>query len=224
MQRAASKGIEPDRNPTLPAKSRGFRHVKKALLAAAALLAMIGVSVAYWTFDLGATSSVASAPNPHQPNAEPELLPAVGKGQRFSREYVRYCQFQEERLRVVKQQVRGPEDIRAYNALANDYNSRCADFFYQDEDHPACEGRSHRQTKTSRSRRRAHSLNLAMAQGRRRGTSGIIQISQSGIRRVSALIVQRPLQRSYGLLQHGAMVRASGIGGVSRQDQAGFPI
>jgi hypothetical protein len=134
MQRAASKGIEPDRNPTLPAKSRGFRHVKKALLAAAALLTMIGVSVAYWTFDLGATSSVASAPNPHRPNAEPELLPAVGKGQRFSREYVRYCQFQEERLRVVKQQVRGPEDIRAYNALANDYNSRCADFFYQDED------------------------------------------------------------------------------------------
>ena len=134
MQRAASKGIEPDRNPTLPAKSRGFRHVKKVLLAAAALLTMIGVSVAYWTFDLGATSSVASAPNPHQPNAEPELLPAVGKGQRFSREYVRYCQFQEERLRVVKQQVRGPEDIRAYNALANDYNSRCADFFYQDED------------------------------------------------------------------------------------------
>ena len=35
---------------------------------------------------------------------------------------------------MVKQQVRGPEDIRAYNALANDYNSRCSDFFYQDED------------------------------------------------------------------------------------------
>ena len=34
----------------------------------------------------------------------------------------------------VKQQVRGAEDIRAYNALANDYNSRCSDFFYQDED------------------------------------------------------------------------------------------
>jgi hypothetical protein len=62
------------------------------------------------------------------------LLPPVGKGQRFAQEYVRYCHFQEERLRVIKQQVRGAEDIRAYNALANDYNSRCSDFFYQDED------------------------------------------------------------------------------------------
>ena len=118
----------------MPAESRGFRHVKKATLAAAALLAMLGLLGAYWTFDLGEASSVASAPNPPQPKTEPELLPPVGKGQRFSREYVRYCHFQQERLRVVKQQVRGPEDIRAYNALANDYNSRCSDFFYQDED------------------------------------------------------------------------------------------
>ncbi len=134
MQRAASKGIEPDRDLTVPEGSRGFRHLRKGMLAAAALLAMLGLLVAYWTLDLEATSSVASAPNSPQPKTEPELLPPVGKGQRLSREYVRYCHFQEERLRVVKQQVRGPEDIRAYNALANDYNSRCSDFFYQDED------------------------------------------------------------------------------------------
>jgi hypothetical protein len=134
MQRAASKGIETEQDLTVPEGSSGFRHVKKAMLAAAALLAMLGLLGAYWTFDLGAASSVASAPNPPQPKTEPELLPPVGKGQRLAREYVRYCHFQEERLRVVKQQVRGPEDIRAYNALANDYNSRCSDFFYQDED------------------------------------------------------------------------------------------
>jgi hypothetical protein len=134
MQHAASNGTEPDRDPTPPAESRVFRHVKKALLTAAALLAMLGIPAAYWTFDPAAESSVASAPNPPEPKAEPELLPPVGTGQRYSREYVRYCQFQGERLRVVKQQVRGPEDIRGYNALANDYNSRCADFFYQDED------------------------------------------------------------------------------------------
>ena len=133
MQRAALNGIEPDRDPAVPVESRGFRHAKKAMLVAAALLAMLGILAAYWTFDPGA-ASVALAPNPSQPNAAPELLPPVGKGQRFSREYVRYCHFQEERLRVIKQQVRGPEDIRAYNALANDYNSRCADFFYQDDD------------------------------------------------------------------------------------------
>ncbi|MEH2515724.1 hypothetical protein V1279_001297 [Bradyrhizobium sp. AZCC 1610] len=134
MQRAASKGIDPNPNLTVPAGNSGFRHVKKAMLAAAALLAMLGLLVAYWTLDLGAAFSVASVPDPPHPKAEPELLPPVGKGQRFSREYVRYCHFQEERLRVVKQQVRGPEDIRAYNALANDYNSRCSDFFYQDDD------------------------------------------------------------------------------------------
>jgi hypothetical protein len=151
MQRAASKSIEPDRDLpgldlpsldlqdrdlTVPAGSRGFRHTKKGVLAAAALLVMLGLLVAYWALDLGAAFSVASAPNPPQPKTEPEpeLLPPVGKGQRFPREYIRYCHFQQERLRVVKQQIRGPEDIRAYNTLANDYNSRCSDFFYQDED------------------------------------------------------------------------------------------
>ncbi|MBT1515646.1 hypothetical protein KIP88_34770 [Bradyrhizobium sp. SRL28] len=157
MQRAASKGIEqlaaapetlpasdarpldhgdrdPNRDLTVPAGSSGFRHFKEAMLAAAALLAMLGCLVAYRALDLGAAFSVASGPNPPQPKTEPELLPPVGKGQRFPREHVRYCHFQEERLRAVKQRVRGPEDIRAYNALANDYNSRCSDFFYQDED------------------------------------------------------------------------------------------
>jgi hypothetical protein len=134
MQHAASKAPDPERDITEPAGSRGFRHIKKAMLAAAALLAMLGLLGAYWTFDPGAASSVASAPTPPQAKTEPELLPPVGTGQRFVREYVRYCHFQQERLRLVKQQVRGAEDIRAYNALANDYNSRCSDFFYQDED------------------------------------------------------------------------------------------
>ncbi|MEH2628587.1 hypothetical protein V1292_006642 [Bradyrhizobium sp. AZCC 1719] len=133
MLHASSTAIMQDRDLAVSAESSRFRHVKKAALAAAVLLVMLGLLVAYRTLDGGTAFSV-SAPNPPQPAAEPELLPPVGKGQRFAREYVRYCRFQEERLRVVKQQVRGPEDIRAYNALANDYNSRCSDFFYQDED------------------------------------------------------------------------------------------
>lgn len=139
MLRADRRGSDQDRDSTEAAASSGFRRGKKAMLAAAALLAIIGSLVAYRTLDIGAAFPVASAPDPLQPNplqptAEPELLPPIGRGQRFPREYVRYCRFQEERLRVVKQYVRGAEDIRAYNALANDYNSRCADFFYQDED------------------------------------------------------------------------------------------
>ena len=81
---------------------------------------MFGLLGAYWTFDLGAASSVASTPDSPQPKTEPELLPPVGKGQRFSREYVRYCHFQEERLRVVKQQVRGPEVIAKRKLLEAD--------------------------------------------------------------------------------------------------------
>jgi len=116
------------------AARRGFSYTKKAALAAAALLAVIGCLVVYLSLDKGAAVSVVSAPEPVQPKTEPELLPPTGRGQRLAREYVRYCRFQEERLRVIKQQVRGSEDIRAFNTLANDYNSRCSDFFYQDED------------------------------------------------------------------------------------------
>ncbi|KRQ94722.1 hypothetical protein CQ12_04110 [Bradyrhizobium jicamae] len=134
MLQAGSTAIVQNPELAVPVRSSGFPHVRTAAVAAAALLVMLGLLVAYWAFDGEAALSVASAPNPPEARAEPELLPPVGKGQRFAREYVRYCRFQEERLRVVKQQVRGPEDIRAYNALASDYNSRCSDFFYQDED------------------------------------------------------------------------------------------
>lgn len=134
IQPDASTEVEENPHLTASEGSRGFRHLKKAAAAAAALLAVLGLVGAYWTFGPKAISFLASASNPPQPNAEPELLPPAGNGQRFSREYVRYCHFQEERLRVVKQRVRAPEDVRAYNALATDYNSRCANFFYQDED------------------------------------------------------------------------------------------
>lgn len=134
MQPDASTEVEPNQHLTASAGSHGSRHLKKAAAAAAALLATLGLLGAYWTYGPKATFFVASASNPPQSNAEPELLPPAGNGQRFTREYVRYCHFQEERLRVVKQRVRAPEDVRAYNALAADYNSRCANFFYQDED------------------------------------------------------------------------------------------
>jgi len=65
---------------------------------------------------------------------EPEAIPPASKGERFKREFVRYCHFQEERLRVLKQFVQGPQDVQAYNLFANDYNSRCSNFYFQDED------------------------------------------------------------------------------------------
>ena len=63
-----------------------------------------------------------------------EIMPPARKGEHFSQGNVRYCRFQEERLRMIKEEVHGPEDVRAFNLLANDYNSRCSDFFYQESD------------------------------------------------------------------------------------------
>jgi hypothetical protein len=63
-----------------------------------------------------------------------EVEPSVGAGQHFSLGNLRYCQFQEERLRVMKANVHGADDTRAFNLLAVDYNSRCSDYLYQDSD------------------------------------------------------------------------------------------
>jgi len=63
-----------------------------------------------------------------------QTIPPVGTGQHLELDEVRYCHFQQERLRFIKQQVQRPEDARAYNLMIVDYNSRCSDFFYKDED------------------------------------------------------------------------------------------
>jgi hypothetical protein len=63
-----------------------------------------------------------------------QTMPPVGTGQHLDKDGVRYCYFQKERLRLIKQMTIGPEDARSYNLLIVDYNARCSDFFYKDED------------------------------------------------------------------------------------------
>lgn len=119
----------------LPAK--GWRPQwfgKSTLWAGLALTGILCSFLAYRYFDVASGRFLALAPNPATAVSEPEVVPPVGTGQRFSLEYVRYCHFQEERLRVIKQEVNGPQDIQAFNILANDYNSRCSNFYYQDDD------------------------------------------------------------------------------------------
>jgi hypothetical protein len=65
---------------------------------------------------------------------EAEIVPPVGTGQRYSLPYVRYCHFQQERLRSIKAWAQGAEDVRSYNLLVVDYNARCSDFLYQPQD------------------------------------------------------------------------------------------
>lgn len=104
---------------------------RKTILVASLALTALCISAAFWMLG-GRSASVSEEAAVGK--LAPELLPAVGKGQRLALEYIRYCHFQEERLRIVKQHVRSAEDIGAYNALAGDYNSRCSDFYFQDQD------------------------------------------------------------------------------------------
>jgi hypothetical protein len=62
------------------------------------------------------------------------MMPQIGNGQHLELEGVRYCHYQQERLRFIKNWLKDAEDTRTYNLMIVDYNSRCSDFFYRDED------------------------------------------------------------------------------------------
>jgi hypothetical protein len=106
---------------------------RKRLVAAFCMIGILVTLGAVVAFQYPRSKATATEPD-NVAKREPESLPAASRGKRYAREYVRYCHYQEERLRIVKQHVQGQEDIRAYNALATDYNARCADYFFQDED------------------------------------------------------------------------------------------
>jgi hypothetical protein len=113
------------------------RSNRRLILIGGALFtsAALGAFAFYVDFDqvglLWSKTSLGVAP-PAALGAE--TTPAVGTGQHLALEGVRYCRFQEERLRIIKTGVQGPEEARAYNLLIVDYNSRCSDFFYKDDD------------------------------------------------------------------------------------------
>ncbi len=135
MLRGDLRDVEQRYPAALPAKTwRPQWSGKRFLWACLALAGIICIFLAYRYFDIASGRFFASAPDPATAVSEPEVIPPVGTGQRFPLEYVRYCHFQEERLRVIKQEVNGPQDIQAFNILAKDYNSRCSNFYYRDED------------------------------------------------------------------------------------------
>jgi len=124
--------LEARNGPAAVSGNRATSYVKMALFIIVVPVLMFAAFLIYQHLN-ERTPLAASAPqSAAKPN--PEAIPPAGKGERFKLDFVRYCHFQEERLRVIKQYVRGPEDIQAFNMLANDYNSRCSNFYYQDED------------------------------------------------------------------------------------------
>jgi hypothetical protein len=122
----AGKGSIQKRFSPLDSRRRRFA------IAVLGLIVLGGASVVF--LHVNNARSTAESQSLPASKSEPESLPPASQGQRYSLESVRYCHYQGERLRFVKQQVYSQDDIRAYNALANDYNSRCANYFYQDED------------------------------------------------------------------------------------------
>src|ERR1019366_3241850 len=82
-----------------------------------------------WSPFHGASSGEMGLKTPYA-----EIMPAVGTGQHLALPGVRYCHYQEERLRIIQQEAHSPEDVRAFNLLAVDYNARWSDFFYQEKD------------------------------------------------------------------------------------------
>ena len=120
-------------------KRRSPPKRRRAPLVGFALLALVALCAAFYLYPdrLRASWTALSSAVPFQLTASTpgvETMPPVGTGQHLALDGVRYCHFQQERLRVIKQLVSGPEDTRAYNLLIVDYNSRCSDFFYKDED------------------------------------------------------------------------------------------
>jgi hypothetical protein len=99
-----------------------------------ALAAVCGAAALFLGFEAADRLWLKTASTTSLPAANPEIEPPVGTGQHFSLGNVRYCQFQKERLRIMKSLVRPADDIRAFNLLAADYNSRCSDFFFRDSD------------------------------------------------------------------------------------------
>ena len=124
---------------SLPSNPRNIRRKRQIAFGGLALFALAAVSAsAYFGFDrlrpLWSTISLGALVQPAAPTLGAETVPPVGTGQHLALDGVRYCHFQQERLRFIKGQVQGPEEARAYNLLIVDYNSRCSDFFYRDDD------------------------------------------------------------------------------------------
>jgi hypothetical protein len=113
-----------------PIKARRKRKVWPATVVLAALCA----SALYLSFEKGYWPWLKNFAKTPIVLTATEIEPPVGTGQHFSLANVRYCHFQEERLKILKEKVRGAEDTRAFNILVVDYNSRCSDFFYRDSD------------------------------------------------------------------------------------------
>jgi len=118
-------------------KSDGRRRLRITVAFFAMLLlgGLVTSAALYYKGDrLRSLMTSYSQAVPIQSQAELESMPTVGTGQHLELGGVRYCHYQEQRLQMIKPEVKSAEDARAFNLLVVDYNSRCSDFFFKDAD------------------------------------------------------------------------------------------
>lgn len=79
-----------------------------------------------------------SNPRNPTPQIEPvdtsESRPPIGSGNLLSRANIRYCRYQKARLKSIEGDLRSPYETDEFNKLADDYNARCSNFRYQEND------------------------------------------------------------------------------------------
>jgi peptidoglycan hydrolase-like protein with peptidoglycan-binding domain len=63
-----------------------------------------------------------------------ELKPPIGSGGLLTRSNIRYCRFQKARLESIEGDLRNSLETEQFNKLADDYNARCFNFRYYEND------------------------------------------------------------------------------------------
>jgi peptidoglycan hydrolase-like protein with peptidoglycan-binding domain len=63
-----------------------------------------------------------------------EVMPPIGSGNLLTRPNIRYCRYQKARLKSIEGDLRSAYETGEFNKLADDYNARCSNFRYQEND------------------------------------------------------------------------------------------
>ena len=124
----------------LKSKLEGKKFAKKVkFVIYAGIAGVIGFVVLADEFNKPASRSTYQPPTSNQTAITPapvvsdpykEDVPPVGSGLSFTRDQVRYCIFQGTRLDFIRPLTTSNTQIDNFNALIEDYNSRCANFRY----------------------------------------------------------------------------------------------
>ena len=86
------------------------------------------------TASTSSTSQHSYSPNSSASSQLSEKIPAPGTGRLLNKREVRYCIFQGERLHILRTLVSSSSDreIDHFNAIIQDFNSRCSNFQYRE--------------------------------------------------------------------------------------------